>query len=203
MDKSKIKKSSKEKEPNYKFLYEIINDDWLANIDFTEKPQYIKLPKTSIKHYISRTVALNIHTSNFGGDWHFFDTFFWPGYENDYEKIKDKLNFLCGEGEECNTNSILGKKGILERSELVKSQGLTFEGSKVYVATYARAIADMVLFFTKQGIPRNITLDEWTPRQKEQKIILEYLNIALKSDKIDAAQKARIKEWIKTQKPIS
>ncbi len=119
--------------PDLKFLCEVINDDWISSVDFTEKPHYIKLPKTSVKHYISRIAALNIHTNRFGGDWHFYDTFHWPGYENDYEKIKDKLNFLCGEGEECNTNHILGKKGILERSELVKSLGLTFEGTKVYV----------------------------------------------------------------------
>ena len=203
MDVSEIIKSSAKTEADYKFPYQIINDDWLANIDFTQKPQYIKLPKTSVKHYISRIAALNIHTNRFGGDWHFHDTFCWPGYDNDYEKIKDKLNYLCGEGEECNTNLILGKKGILERAELVKSQGLTYEGTKVYVATYARAIADMVLFYTQRGIPRNITIDEWTPRLKEQKIILEYLNIALKSDKIDNTQKARITEWIKIQKKIS
>ena len=58
----------------------------------------------------------------------------------------------------------------------------------------------MILFHTKNCVPKNITLDEWTPREKEQKKILEYLNLALKSDRIDAEQKLRIKEWINLQK---
>lgn len=184
---------------NHKFLYEMINDDWLKDINVLET-QYIKLPRTSVKHYISRMAALNIHTNPFGGDWHFHDTFFWPGRENDYEQLKSRLNFLCGEGEDCNTNDILGKKGVVERSGLIRSTGLTFQGEKAYVATYPRAIADMILFHTKNCVPKNITLDEWTPREKEHKKILEYLNLALKSDRIDAEQKLRIKEWINLQK---
>ena len=121
-------------------------------------------------------------------------------WANDYEQLKSRLNFLCGEGENCNTNDILGKKGVVERSGLIRSTGLTFQGEKAYVATYPRAIADMILFHTKNCVPKNITLDEWTPREKEQKKILEYLNLALKSDRIDAEQKVRIKEWIKLQK---
>ena len=184
---------------SHKFLYEMINDDWMSDINVL-KPQYIKLPKTSVKHYISRMAALNIHTNPYGGDWHFHDTFSCFGCECDYEKLKDQYNFICGEGEDCNTNDILGKRGILERSELINKQGLSFEGEKAYVATYSRAIAGMILFHTKNCVPKNITIDEWTPREKVQKKILEYLNLALKSDKVGDEQKVRIKEWISLQK---
>lgn len=51
---------------SHKFLYEMINDDWLSDINVL-KPQYIKLLKTSVKHYISRMAALNIHTNPYGG----------------------------------------------------------------------------------------------------------------------------------------
>lgn len=113
---------------------------------------YLKvIPKTSIDNYISKYYALNTRiNSNLPADWH---SDCW--YSN-------KRN----ENIELTHNYFLKSRGIIYTS-------IPFSKDKVYIATYPRAIVDIIYTYLEKGLNinkfcRNIADEFLTDEEKEE-----------------------------------
>ena len=90
--------------------------------------------------YISGKRALNVLDSqNQTGDWHRYDAWHHPD-------AGIGLYQVVGKGCQLDTTPYLGDLGVFHANELVyEKMGLSNFGDTVYCATYARAIADLVI----------------------------------------------------------
>ncbi len=134
--------------------------------------------KTTPKHYLSGISALNLHHSI-------------KPDERRETKIsldpKDPLNELT-----LATSNF--ELGIFDCTDILDAHGIAHEESSVWVATPARAIADMLLFSVSRDLPfDSILINDWTTSftRLELKQILD-LELAL----IPLEHKERILNWL-------
>ncbi|MBI6725698.1 hypothetical protein YA0089_19010 [Pseudomonas viridiflava] len=130
------------------------------------------LPPTSPKRYISGISALNIPSDSGTGDWHTFATLRRPTRR----QIPLKL---VGDGQDFNSNTIFGSRGVVDCTEQCEKYGIPFEDSPVYAANHIRALADMVVYYA--GLKMNISsipLNDWLNTENEKKELFELLQYA-------------------------
>jgi hypothetical protein len=135
-------------------------------------------PKTTPKRYLSGLAALN----------------FPHGLNNDERREakisldpEDPLNELT-----IATSNF--ELGIFDCTDIFDAHGIPHEESSVWVATHARAIADMLLFSVSRDLPfDSILINEWTTSfaRLELKQILD-LELPL----VPPEHKQRIQDWL-------
>ncbi|TXH56089.1 MAG: hypothetical protein E6Q89_05885 [Bacteroidia bacterium] len=146
------------------------------------------LPKTSEKHYLTGSSALNIPTEDGDfSDWHFTETFF-----------KNKAKFKVAGRNFIDTSNLFGDYGVKECSDTLRRYGLTIE-AKVYVANHIRAVLDMIYKnISEETLPSHIVLDDIFDDEKPQKELLKQLE-QIKSKITDKVQLTLLNQWEKQQ----
>ncbi|MCP5170205.1 MAG: hypothetical protein H6999_10680 [Hahellaceae bacterium] len=134
-------------------------------------PDDAALPSTTQTMYLTGKAALNIPSKKGTGDWHFQEIFrggkgHRPG------------PFPLAGLELLSTSHIFGKKGIVERSAVLKKMGVDVD-KPVYVASHARAMADMVFSALKSGraFENSFIISDWFPSETDQRELLLYLRL--------------------------
>jgi len=122
--------------------------------------------ETTPRRYISGLVALNLPTSPDSGDWHTMETL---------RALKRGARIplcLAGESTEFDAFDHFGNEGIIDASTAIARLGEDVQGP-VYVATHARAVADMLMSRLPQG-RRNLAhlnLDAWLSEDGKDQVI--------------------------------
>jgi hypothetical protein len=148
----------------------------------------ITLPETSPERYISGRAALNIPSKKGTGDWHFSTTFL-SAKSNSPTRL-----FLVGTNCEINLNGYFGRKGIVERSSELRRRGLQ-PASKVWSASHARAIADMVTVLASEHHDfSSVRLDDWMPRDSDKHEVFSLLENGMM--KMPAVVSNKIRSWM-------
>jgi hypothetical protein len=154
----------------------------------------MNLPRTSPTSYLSGFTALNIPTPDGrNGDWHFTSAFLGP---------RARI-FVAGASPEAfvNTNDILQKEGIIERSEALRASGVSLaSGEKVYYAAdYVRAVIDLLISHAKNGGSSDhvIAADLFDTHEDWQKV-LDRVN-AVAELPTDDGVRQHLKNWISCQ----
>ncbi|MBQ69777.1 hypothetical protein CL689_07050 [Candidatus Saccharibacteria bacterium] len=149
----------------------------------------VRIPATSTARYLSGLAALNLPSDNGSGDWHLIETFF-SGNGG-----KSRC-FIVGDGCEVNTNHLLGSRGVLESSSLLRKVGLEFDSELVFAATHERAVADLVLASVlNNGDASHVTLDDWMPSEEHKDLVFNLLHLALPG--LGKSESQLIRKWVK------
>lgn len=160
------------------------------------KPYKIHFPKTSPSFYIGGMAALNLDSGD-GGDWHASAAF---NFRTQEDAEKAAHEFLCGDGQKLNTNPILGTVGIIDGTEILRRDGRRFDGEQAWIATFERAIADLVIFYSKEKVPKFLSSSELLCSEKQENTLTAYLNKALASAALSELHKDNIRMWLQWQK---
>jgi len=147
----------------------------------------IVIPATSPNTYLGGIAALNLPSPEGTGDWHFMQTFF-------VVRSRRSIGFICGDGCEVDTNALLGSTGVFECSKLLKSLGVTFQGTTAYAATHRRAVADLVIFSISTGKSFDHTyIDGWLPRPSDKIGLKKMLNLAASG--LNGEHRGKLNTW--------
>ena len=146
------------------------------------------LPETSLDRYVGGTAALNLPTGDGGtGDWHQEATFYQP-------RRNLSRSFISGVGCLTDTSALLGRLGIVDCTDLVDRMKIAHKGSRVYAATHARAVADLVLSAALRGVsPDFIDLDDFMPRPEHKSAVLGLLEMAM--PKLSESVREQVLAW--------
>ncbi|MFT6599972.1 MAG: hypothetical protein ACJATD_000820 [Alloalcanivorax sp.] len=122
--------------------------------------------ETTPRRYISGIVALNLPTSPDSGDWHTMETL---------RALKRGARIplcLAGESTEFDALDYFGNDGIIDASAAIARLGEDVQGP-VYVASHARAVADMVMLRLPQGWLNlaHLNLDDWLSEDGKERVI--------------------------------
>ncbi len=132
----------------------------------------IAIPETSLDRYLGGMAALNLPTGTGTGDWHQEQTFFRP-------RRKLSRSFISGAGCATDTTAMLGSIGIVDCTQAVDSLRIPHLGTRVYAATHARAVADLVLSAVLRGeSPDFVELDDYMPHDEDKQEVFRLLAIA-------------------------
>ena len=147
----------------------------------------IVLPETSLDRYIGGMAALNLPTGEWTGHWHREQTFFQP-------RRKLSRSFISGAGCSTDTTALLGHEGIVDCTQLVDALRIAHQGSRVFVATHARAVADLVLGALQRGeSPDFVDLDDYMPRPEHKRAVFKFLDLA--APKLDDDIRQQLLAW--------
>lgn len=136
------------------------------------------LPKTTPKRYLSGLAALNIH----------------HGIKPD-ERREPKISLNPEDPlNELTMATSNFELGIFDCADILDAHGIAHEESSVWVATNARAIADMLLFSVSRDLPfDSILINDWTDCfiRLDLKKILD-----LELESVPLEHKERILNWL-------
>ncbi len=147
----------------------------------------IVLPETSLDRYIGGMAALNLPTGDGTGDWHQEQTFFQP-------RRRLSRSFISGAGCSTDTTALLGREGIVDCTQLVDALFIAHQGNRVFAATHARAVADLVLGALQRGeSPDFVDLDDYMPRPEHKRTVFQLLDLA--AQKLDDVLQQQVLAW--------
>lgn len=147
----------------------------------------IVLPETSLDRYIGGMAALNLPTGEGTGDWHQEQTFFQP-------RRKLSRSFISGAGCATDTTTLLGHEGIVDCTQLIDRLRIAHQGNRVFAATHARAVADLVLGALQRGeSPDFVDLDDYMPRPEHKRTVFQLLDLA--AQKLDDVLQQQVLAW--------
>lgn len=127
------------------------------------------IPKTSINHYVSSIVALNIHSPNGTGDWHSAASL------ND-NAFPIEL-YIYGENCQHNTLPLLGNIGIIDGTFRLNEMGYFPENTPVWIADHPRACVDYLYYAVlKTGTIGRVMLEEWFPSDEDKQSVYYLIN---------------------------
>ena len=129
----------------------------------------LKIPSTSPMQYISSIVALNIHSPEGTGDWHSASSLSENAFPLDF--------YFYGEEQKNNTNSLLGKDGIIDGTSRLNSMGYYPSNTPVWIADHPRACLDYLYYAVlKTGNLGRVVLDEWFPSEIDKQAVYDLLD---------------------------
>lgn len=151
----------------------------------------LTIPPTNKQRYISDMVALNITSPNGTGDWHSAAMF--------SSALPERV-FVYGENQPCNTNRILGDRGIIDGTKRLNKMGIYPEHSPVFIADHPRACFDLIYTVVLQkGSINSVILDDWFPATEDKQAVYELIQIA--EPYLNHQEKERLATW-KQKNPI-
>lgn len=155
----------------------------------------LKAIKFSPKTYISCQKALNIYDPKHPtGDWH--RTTAWA------RNGKIGTKHILGDGREFSTNEYLDDLDVYEASDVLREMGEVQElfADKVYAASHARAIADMLILeslkepHTKWTCVVESDLDGWMGMDEDKERVYKLLRIAI--PKLPKRSAGYLNDWL-------
>lgn len=147
----------------------------------------VTIPETSPDRYLGGMAALNLPTGIGTGDWHQVQTFFRP-----HRRLS--RSFISGVGCQTDTTDLLGRAGIIDCTQVVESSRIPHHGARVFAATHARAVADLVLAAVRRGLsPDFVVLDDYMPRPDDKREVFDLLQIA--AAKLSANDRQQVNVW--------
>lgn len=145
------------------------------------------IPETSLDRYLGGMAALNLPTAVGTGDWHQVQTFFRP-------RRRLARSFISGVGCPTDTTALLGRIGIVDCTQVVERLRIPHQGARVFAATHARAVADLVLAAVQRGeSPDFVDLDDYMPRPEDKREVCDLLQIA--AAKLSDAARQQVNAW--------
>lgn len=145
------------------------------------------IPETSPDRYLGGMAALNLPTAVGTGDWHQVQTFFRP-------RRRLSRSFISGVGCQTDTTDLLGRAGIVDCTQVVERLRIPHQGARVFAATHARAVADLVLAAVRRGeSPDFVDLDDYMPRPDDKREVFDLLQMA--AAKLSANARQQVNAW--------
>lgn len=145
------------------------------------------IPETSPDRYVGGMAALNLPTAIGTGDWHQVQTFFRP-----HRRLS--RSFISGVGCPTDTTALLGRTGIVDCTQVVEQLRIPHQGLRVFAATHARAVADLVLGAVQRGeSPDFVDLDDFMPRPEDKREVFDLLQMA--TAKLDGNARQQVNAW--------
>lgn len=145
----------------------------------------MNIPETTPESYLTGTSALNIPTEDgHFADWHFTETF-----------LREGTRFRVAGQNYPSTTEMFGEYGIRECGEILRAYGVQLEQNKpVYVASYVRAVLDLVYNLTKEHkSPDFLRLDDFL-EENDKTETLNWIE-TIKSKISDTIQLNLINQW--------
>lgn len=145
------------------------------------------IPETTPDRYLGGMAALNLPTAAGTGDWHQVQTFFRP-------RRRLSRSFISGVGCQTDTTDLLGRAGIVDCTQVVERLRIPHQGARVFAATHARAVADLVLAAVLRGeSPDFVDLDDYMPRPDDKREVFDLLQMA--AAKLSADARQQVNAW--------